>query len=75
MEQVWQRNKPGSVRVVLLIRFWHPDIPPARYPEVHHHMKKSYLKHKRRILIPPLKRPTKEDTAPILSLEEPKGLV
>ena len=59
--EVWQRTKPASVRVVLLIRFWHPDIAPARYPEAYHHMKKSYLQHKRRILVPPLKRPTKDE--------------
>jgi aspartyl/asparaginyl beta-hydroxylase (cupin superfamily) len=66
--EVWQRNKPASVRVVLLIRFWHPDIAPARYPEAFHHMKKSYLQHKRRILVPPLKRPTKDDVTPQLEL-------
>ena len=62
--EVWQRNKKESVRVVLLIRFWHPDIPPNRYPEVHHHMRKSYLEHKRRILVPPLEKPSKQDALP-----------
>ena len=62
--EVWQRNQPDSVRVVLLIRFWHPDIPPPRYPEVHHHMKKAYLQHKRRILLPPLQRVTEESSRP-----------
>ena len=37
--EVWMDGPPGSVRVVLLIRFWHPDIPPNRYPEAFHHMK------------------------------------
>ena len=71
--EVWQRSKPDTVRIVLLIRFWHPDIPPSRYPEAHHHMKKSYLQHKRRIYVPPLKRPTKDDVTP--QLEVKPGLV
>lgn len=54
--EVWQQGPPGSVRVVLLIRFWHPDIPPNRYPEAWHHMKSLYVKHKRRITVPPLRR-------------------
>ena len=47
---------PGSVRVVLLIRFWHPDIPPSQYAQAHHHMKEQYRKHKRMVSMPPLKR-------------------
>jgi len=53
--EVWQRGAGDSTRVVLLIRFWHPDIPPARYPEVMHHMRSNFVKHKRRLCLPPLR--------------------
>lgn len=55
--EVWHRGKPGTTRVVLLIRFWHPDIPPERYPDAYHHMKRLYLRHRRRLSLPPLRRP------------------
>ena len=54
--EVWQLGAPDSVRVVLLIRFWHPDIPPARYPEAFHHMRTLHTKHRRRLLVPPLRK-------------------
>ena len=54
--EVWQRGAADSTRVVLLIRFWHPGIPRARYPEAFHHMRSLYVKHKRRLLVPPLRR-------------------
>ena len=44
--EVWQRSKPDTVRITthpLLA----PDILPAA-TRAHHHMKKSYLQHKRR---------------------------
>ena len=50
--EVWQLGKKDSVRVVLLIRFWHPDIPVNRWPEAQHHMRKYYKTHKRRIQVP-----------------------
>ena len=53
--QVWNRSA-SEVRVVLLIRFWHPDIAPARYPEAVHHMRALYTKHRRRLMIPPLRK-------------------
>jgi hypothetical protein len=63
---VWQESDPTSVRIVLLIRFWHPDIAPVRYPEVFHHMKRLYNRHRRRLLVPPLRRndtPAKKEAA------------
>ena len=54
--EVWQRGTGDSVRVVLLIRFWHPDIPVARYPEAQHHMTANLIKHTRRLSVPPLRR-------------------
>jgi aspartate beta-hydroxylase len=54
--EVWQSGAPDSVRVVLLIRFWHPDIAPARYPEAFHHMRTLHTKHRRRLLVPPLRK-------------------
>ena len=74
--EVWQLSKKADgVRVVLLIRFWHPDIPPARWPDAYHHMKKMYFTHKRRLLLPPLEKPTKLDATPVLSLKEGEQLV
>ena len=67
--EVWQQGSPDSVRVVLLIRFWHPDIPPNRWPEAQHHMKKLYRQHKRRITVPPLERPAKLGSTPVLDLK------
>ena len=57
--EVWHRGPPGSTRVVLLIRFWHPDIPPQRYVEADHHMRRLFRQHKRRISLPPLARRAK----------------
>ena len=71
--EVWQLSKKAGVRVVLLIRFWHPDIPPNRWPEAFHHMKKLYIKHKRRLMVPPLARPTKLDTTPTLTVNPADG--
>ena len=61
--EVWMNGKPGSVRVVLLIRFWHPDIPPARWPEAHHHMRRLLVQHKRRLSVPPLQRASPHERA------------
>ena len=54
--EVWHRGDPGATRVVLLVRFWHPDIPPNRYAEADHHMRKMFRQHKRRLSLPPLRR-------------------
>ena len=51
--QVWNRSA-SEVRVVLLIRFWHPDIRPERYADAQHTMRQGYRRHKRRVLLPPL---------------------
>jgi len=53
--EVWQHDVADSVRVVLLIRFWHPDIPPARYPDAQHHMRHLYQRHRQRLALPPLR--------------------
>ena len=73
--EVWQRGDPSSVRVVLLIRFWHPDIPSARYPEVFHHMKAQYIKHKRRLTMPPLRRNDAKVKPHLNAPTPPAGLV
>ena len=44
--QVWQLSAKEGVRVVLLIRFWHPDIPPNRYPDAFDSMKRNLVAHK-----------------------------
>ena len=33
-----------------------PDLPPERWVEARHHMQRLYRRHKRRILVPPLRR-------------------
>ena len=68
--EVWQLSKKEGVRVVLLIRFWHPDIPPNRWPEAFHHMSKLYKTHKRRIQVPPLTRPPRTEN-PVLPPPKP----
>jgi aspartate beta-hydroxylase len=67
--EVWQLSKKEGVRVVLLIRFWHPDIPPNRWPEAFAHMKRNYVQHKRNIQLPPLERPSKLDATPVIGLK------
>ena len=51
--EVWHEGSEGE-RVVLLIRFWHPDILPKQYPQALHDMKESLLLHKRNVHLPPL---------------------
>ena len=63
--EVWQLSDKEEVRVVLLIRFWHPGIPPERWPEAYQHMKKMYAQHRRRIMLPPLQRPSTTDVLPV----------
>lgn len=72
--EVWQLSKKEGVRVVLLIRFWHPDIPPARWPEAEQHMKRLYRRHIRRLQLPPLERPANEAT-PLLKANAEDGKV
>ena len=67
--EVWQLSEKAGVRVVLLIRFWHPDIPEKRWPEAYHHMKRNYTTHKKRLMLPPLTRPTKLETTPVVRLQ------
>lgn len=54
--QVWNRN-PTDVRVVLLVRFWHPDIPPADYAAAKRQMRSAVLRHRRNTVLPPLDAP------------------
>ena len=51
--QVWNRSA-SEVRVVLLIRFWHPDVPPDEYKARKRGMDRSLKRHKRAALMPPL---------------------
>ena len=62
--EVWQLSEKAGVRVVLLIRFWHPDIPEKRWPEAMDHMKRMLKLHRKRLSLPPLTRPSKLDTTP-----------
>jgi hypothetical protein len=60
------RGPPGSVRIVLLIRFWHPDIDPKQYSKLQLHMQTTYKEHKRNVRLPPLKR-AKEKGLPLIA--------
>ena len=51
--QVWNRH-PTQCRVVLLVRFWHPDIPPAKYAATKQRLKRMLTRHRRATLMPPL---------------------
>ena len=67
--EVWQLSEKAGVRVVLLIRFWHPDIPEKRWPEAMDHMKRMLKLHRKRLSLPPLTRPSKLDTTPRVELK------
>jgi aspartyl/asparaginyl beta-hydroxylase (cupin superfamily) len=51
--EVWNRH-PTDVRVVLLIRFWHPDIAPAKYAATKRAMRRAVVRHRRNTCLPPL---------------------
>jgi len=51
--EVWHEGSDGD-RVVLLVRFWHPDIAAKEYAQAVHHSKESYFLHKRNLVVPPL---------------------
>ncbi|EOD14965.1 hypothetical protein EMIHUDRAFT_61840 [Emiliania huxleyi CCMP1516] len=51
--EVWNRH-PTDVRVVLLIRFWHPDIAPAKYAVTKRAMRRAVVRHRRNTCLPPL---------------------
>jgi aspartyl/asparaginyl beta-hydroxylase (cupin superfamily) len=51
--EVWNRH-PTDGRVVLLVRFWHPDLPPAGYDATRRRLKRMLNRHRRATLMPPL---------------------
>ena len=51
--EVWNRH-PTDTRVVLLVRFWHPDIAAGSYDEVRRDLKRHLVRHRRSTLLPPL---------------------
>jgi len=51
--EVWNRH-PTAKRIVLLIRFWHPDIDPSKYASTHRKMNKNLFAHRRATITPPL---------------------
>ncbi len=67
--ELWQAAPPDQTRVVLLIRFWHPDIPRERYAHALHHMKTTYRRHKRHVFTPPLRKAAQVDGAPVVQLQ------
>ena len=53
--EVWHKGGADSgVRVVLLLRFWHPDLPPSEYGQVLREMRATYRRHQKAAMRPPL---------------------
>ena len=53
--EVWHTGAAGSgVRVVLLLRFWHPDLEPSEYAGTLREMRATYRRHQRAATQPPL---------------------
>ena len=43
-----------SARVVLLIRFWHPDVPAGEYTARKKELDRAFKRHTRAAMMPPL---------------------
>ena len=54
--EVWNRHA-SETRVVLLVRFWHPDIQPKAYAATKRRMRSAVMRHRRNTLLPPLDTP------------------
>ena len=51
--EVWNTSAT-DVRIVLLIRFWHPDVPPSEYGARKRELDRMYRRHQRGATMPPL---------------------
>ena len=51
--EVWNTSAT-DVRIVLLIRFWHPDVPPSEYGAQKRELDRMYRRHQRAATMPPL---------------------
>lgn len=51
--EVWNTSAT-DVRIVLLIRFWHPDVPPSEYGARKRELDRMYRRHQRAATMPPL---------------------
>jgi len=75
--EVWNRHA-SETRVVLLIRFWHPEIEPERYATVKRSLRQGFERHRRAAQMPPLDTPmasTSRGTTPKMEASKAEVLV